>query len=56
MIVSGLEFVSNIATIGIPILLASFTAVASLTVSITNSMSGVPPISLIPPKVLFNLP
>ena len=54
-ILSGVEFVSRIATTGIPSLLASSIAIASLFVSITKRISGKPPISLIPPIALSSL-
>ena len=46
---------STTAIIGIPILLASETAIDSLFTSITNSASGNPPSSLTPPIAFCNL-
>src|ERR1043166_2439486 len=47
---SGSELESRIAVTGMPSLRASATAICSLLVSITNSMLGRPPISLMPPS------
>ena len=52
---SGSELLSSTATTGMPSLLASATAIASLLVSITNRMSGRPPISLMPPSARSSL-
>ena len=52
---SGLQLVSTTATIGMPSFLASAMAICSLLVSITNSRSGRPPISLMPPSDLLSL-
>ncbi len=49
------ELLSSIATTGILSLFASWTAIASLLVSITNRMSGRPPISLMPPSARSSL-
>ena len=52
---SGSQFVSRIAITGILRRLASLIASASLLVSITNTRSGTPPISLMPPSAVSSL-
>ena len=52
---SGLQLVSTTATMGMPSFLASAMAICSLLVSITNSRSGRPPISLMPPSDLLSV-
>ena len=52
VIPSGFEFVSTIAATGMPRRWASLIASCSLLVSITNRRSGVPPMSLMPPRAL----
>ena len=52
---SGSELLSTTATTGMPSLAASWIAIASLLVSITNRMSGSPPISLMPPSARSSL-
>ena len=47
---SGLQLVSTMAIMGIPILLASATAIASFLVSMINTAPGISFISLIPPR------
>ena len=51
---SGSQLVSTMATMGMPSFLASAIAICSLLVSITNSRSGRPPISLMPPSDLLS--
>ncbi len=48
---SGSQLVSRMATIGIPSRRASRIAIDSRFVSITNTMSGTPPIDLMPPRL-----
>ena len=51
-ILSGSQLESMIATTGMPRRLASWIAIASLLVSMTNIRSGVEPMSLMPPSAL----
>ncbi len=52
---SGSEFESMIAATGMPRRWASLIASASLLVSMTKIMSGVPPMSLMPPSAFSSL-
>ena len=52
---SGEQLVSTTATIGMPRRFASLTAMSSLRTSMTKSMSGKPPISLMPARFFIRL-